>query len=65
MPFWDLNLSLPAISTKGLNRSMGIGNRVVELFPVATSLRVWRYLSCRAAYALCMISAASASFLAA
>jgi hypothetical protein len=60
---WDLNL--PYTSMNGLKRSMGIGNRVVELFSVATSLRVWRYLSWRATGALCIILAASASLYAA
>ena len=50
---------------KALIISMGIGNRVVELFSAATSLRVWRYLSWIVTGESSIIKAAWVSFSAA
>ncbi len=47
---------------KGEKRSIGIGNRVVELFSTATSVTVCRKRSCMATGNCWMISAAATSF---
>jgi hypothetical protein len=51
-----------AFSIKGLIRSIGTGNIIVEFFSVAISVRVWRNLSCKAPLSVAIILAASASF---
>jgi hypothetical protein len=55
----------PIRSRNGLNKSIGMGKSVVELFSDATCTRVWRYRNCNAMGCSAITLPASASFCAA